>query len=300
MPLLSSRIRLSLAYGLPRVYRRILARIHLSPVGPKEVLDLTLVMFGGREHLPLIRESLASLQAHWAGSPRLHLVSDGSLDASSAAEIISWWPAPARLSDWSAVAEDIAARGEVGRLLARFARREVMGRKLVSIVAGAASGPTLYTDADVLWFDDLQRLGGLDWRDGKPAALKVSQDTQRSYDDRLVPEALPGLADGPALCAGFLMAEGDLLEACELQQVLEFAAREGVGVSEQTIVAEMARQLGGSSWPLSLVESRFDDRYRVTPSFPKARWVARHYLAPARHLFWHDAFHLRLGLARSR
>ena len=290
-----ARLRRSLAYRLPRLYARLLDTFPPRPRPPKPPHPATLVTFTGPEGLALLRESLASLYAAWPRLPPVRVVSDGRLGAAEAQHVLAWWPGPLEVVSWREELESLG--GHYDPSLLRFAEREVMGRKLAAILAGARRGPILYCDTDVLWFRDPARLDELLDPTGPPL-LVPSLDMEREYDDRLVPGRLAELASSPPACAGFLFARGDLLAACPMDETLAFAAERGVGRTEQTIVAELARRTGDRRWPEEEVACTAGDRFSLAPTFRGRPWTARHYVAPARHLFWTDALALRLGRRR--
>jgi hypothetical protein len=289
---LLSRSRHSLAYRSGALYRRLLERLPGPVTGDKPALPLTFLTFGGAGHRLMLRECLASLGRSWPRLPRIRAVSDGSLDPAVVARDLAGWGGPFEVLSW----QDLAARLAAPRFasLVRFAERDAMGRKLAAIVASALEAPTLYCDVDVLWFRAPPTLEALV---GVPGTkLAVSPDYQPMYDPALVPGRLPELARPPFYCAGLLYAEGDFLAACEVADLLGHAAERGISVTEQTILAEADRQLGGRSWPADEIALCDHDRFTLGPSFRGRPWAARHYVGAVRHIFWRDALALRSGV----
>ena len=281
----------SLAFRSGPVHRRLLRLLPRPRARPRPTLPLTLLTFGGAAHLEMLTEMLFSLQATWPALPCVRVACDSSLAPAAVRSALTWWQGPLEAVSW----RDLAPAGGEGDrgALARFAEREPMGRKLAAVVASAAAGPTVYCDVDVLWFRLPERLEPLLGAGG--TRLVMSQDYQPAYDPFLVPDRLSALAAPPFFCAGFLFATGDLLGACELGELLEYAARSGFGLTEQTILAEANRQLGGEHWTLEEVCLDCADRFSLGPSFLGRRWAARHYVGSVRHIFWRDALALRLG-----
>lgn len=285
-----SRLRRSLAFRLPRLYRGYLELRRPGRLAARPGLPLTLLYFTGRDQLSLLRESLLSVHRAWPRLPELAVVSDGTLERADVEAFLPWWPGSLTAYDWR---ELLPNRPEgPDELLARFAGREVMGRKLSAIVALARRGPVLYSDTDVLWFRYPRWLEPLLESEDRPT-LVVSRDTVRSYDDRLVPDRLPRLAEPPYLCAGLLFARGDVLRDSELEPILAFAAEGGVARTEQTLIAAAARRLGRESLPEDEVTAQIHDRFSLRPTFRHRPWAARHYVITVRHLFWLDALALR-------
>lgn len=288
---LLTRVHGALAYRSGALYRRLLERLPAPEMAAKPELPLTFLTFGGAGHRLMLRECLASLGSSWPRLPRVRVVSDGSLDPAAAARDLAWWKGPLEVVDW----RHLAARLGEPRFAAlrRFAERDAMGRKMLAIVATALQAPTLYCDVDVLWLRPPATLETLLAAPG--AKLALSPDPYPAYDAALVPGRLPHLAEPPYYCAGLLYAEGDFLAACEVEDLLRHAAERGIGVTEQTILAEAGRQLGARSWPADEIALWDGDRATLLPSFRGRPWAARHYVGAVRHLFWRDALALRAG-----
>jgi hypothetical protein len=288
---LLSRVHDSLAYRSGPVYRRLLERLPAPRGEAKPELPLTFLTFGGAGHRLMLTECLASLACSWPRLPRARVVSDGSLDPAAAARGLSWWRGPLEVMGW----RDLAARLDEPRFAAllRFAERDAMGRKMLAIVASALEAPTLYCDVDILWLRFPPTLERMLAAPGPQLAL--SPDYQPMYDPALVPGRLPELAQPPYFCAGLLYAVGDFLAACDVADLLLHAAERGIGVTEQTILAEAGRQLGGAGWPADEIALSEEGRTSLGPSFRGRPWSARHYVGGVRHLFWRDALALRAG-----
>lgn len=287
------RIRNSAAYRSSALYRRALERLPSPRMVEKPSLPLTFLTFGGAAHRPMLRECITSLHRAWPSLPKVRVVSDGSLDLARAAREFDWWPEPIEVLDW----RELTARliDPAFASLVRFAERDAMGRKMAAIVVSALEAPTLYCDVDVLWFRFPESLRSL--LAGSGTKLRMSADCRPMYDPALVPGRLPHLASPPYYCAGFLFAVGDFLAACEVAELLDYAADRGIGVTEQTILAEANRQLGGETWPTDEIVLWEEDRFSLGPSFRGRPWSARHYVGSVRHIFWRDALALRAGWA---
>lgn len=293
-PILDSlrRVRDSVAYRSTFGYRWLLAFLPTPRCEKKEGLPLTFLTFGGAAHRPMLRECLLSLERAWPRLPRVRVVSDGSLDPEWIRRDLKGWKGNLEVLSW----RDLTARLDAPRFaaLVRFAERDAMGRKMSAVVASALEGPTLYCDVDILWFRYPATLAALLAAPGTKLAL--SNDCRPSYDQDLVPSRLPELATPPYFCAGLLFAEGDFLASCAVSDLLDHAAERGIGVTEQTILAEADRQLGGRSWPETEIALFEKDRTSLAPSFRGQPWAARHYVGAVRHIFWRDALALRAGL----
>lgn len=287
------RIRNSLAYRSSALYRGALELLPSPRAAAKPDLPLTFLTFGGAAHRLMLRECIASLYSAWPQLPRVRVVSDGSLDLARTARDLGWWPGSLEAVDWRDLAGCLS--GPEFDSLLRFAERDAMGRKLAAIVASTLEAPTLYCDVDILWFRLPETLRSLLAAPG--TKLLMSPDCRPMYDPTLVPGRLPHLDSPPYYCAGLLFAEGDFLAACDVADLLAHAAEQGIGVTEQTILAEADRQLGGETWPAEEIALREEDRFSLGPSFRGRQWAARHYVGAVRHIFWRDALALRAGIA---
>ena len=286
-----TRLLDSLAYRSGALCRRLLERLPAPETEAKPEIPVTFLTFGGAGHRLMLRECLASLERSWPRLPRVRVVSDGSLDPEAMMRELAWWKGPLEVVVW----RDLAARLEAPRFAAlrSFAERDAMGRKMLAIVASALEGPTLYCDVDILWLRPPATLEAFLAAPG--TKLVLSPDPYAAYDAALVPGLLPHLGQPPYYCAGLLYAEGDFLAACEVDDLLRHAAERGIGVTEQTILAEAGHQLGARSWPADEIALWDGDRLSLLPSFRGRPWAARHYVGAVRHLFWRDALALRAG-----
>jgi hypothetical protein len=289
---LPRRLRDSAAYRSAFVYRSLLRLLPRPATASRLEIDLTFLTFGGAGHRLMLEQCLFSLHRAWPALPRVRIVSDGSLDLEQARSALSWWPGPWELLGWRDLVPGLLDRGHGS--LVRFAERDAMGRKMAAIVAGAAGGAVLYCDVDVLWFRFPPTLDRLLAAAGP--SLAMSSDPYPAYDPALVPGRLPELAAPPHFCAGVLFARGDFLAACRVEPLLADAAERGIGLSEQTILAEADRQLGGDRWPEGEIFLGERDRFSLAPSYRHRPWAARHYVGQVRHLFWRDALALRAGI----
>ncbi len=292
------RIKASLAYRSSGFWRAVADRWPIRPLVAKPALDLNILTFGGAVHLGMIREMLYSLARTWPALPRVTVATDGTLSPAAAAKALSWWSDPApRVVDWRDLVAPLRDADERFRNLLRFAERDAMGRKMASVATLALDGDVLYADCDVLWLGVPPSLAT--FRAGAGPRLAMSTDIAPGYDPALVPEICPELAQPPHFCAGFLYGRGDFIAAAGVSDLMAFAAERGIGRTEQTILAEAARRLGGERFPLSEVALFEGDRFTLGPSIRGAAWVARHYVGQVRHLFWRDAVALRFGRDRS-
>jgi hypothetical protein len=240
----------------------------------------------GEAHLGMLQECLLSLYHAWSRLPRLQVVSDGSMTKRELTQALSWWPGDKSVLPW----EDIVAyhRRRDRGALARFAKQSVIGRKLASVLQFGEQRPTLYCDADILWFAEptLPKGDG-----GDSPSLILLEDYQPSYDENLsLSENLP---DTPFLNTGLVYLSGNLCHSAGLRSLVQQASVESNHFTEQTILAIASRRIGGQTWPADRYICDTRRERTPGPSFVGKDWVARHYVGGLRHLFWQDALMLR-------
>lgn len=285
------RLRRSLPYRLGGVLRRVVPRLPKARVADKPVDDgLTYLTFGGAAHVDMLAESVYSLARSWPALPHLVVAWDGGEPPPRLAKELSFWQGSWEVRPWPQVRALLNPDSD--RSLVRFGEREAMARKMAAVVTCARRRPTLYSDVDMLWFRQPASLA--DWRRLSGPVLAMSRDFQPSYDGRLLAAEAHVLGDEPYFCAGLLYAAGDVLAAAGAGGMLDFAAEAGVGVTEQTIFAEVCRRLGGRCLPLTEIALEDSDRMVLGATFRGRPWAARHYIGQVRHHFWRDALALRV------
>lgn len=255
-----------------RAYTALLPALVRRRVAAPRAIDVDVVAFSCERDLP---EQVASMRSflRWAGRPREYLVvSDGTHTDASRALLARVDPC-VRVADWTEVARrDLPAR------VADYAARSPMGKKLALELSLPRSGPTLYADADVLFFAGARELAGLD------AGARYLRDcaTGLEYmDPRLVAD---GEGRDPVNGGFFALAERpDWSEA-----LARLARLRGAPAfhTEQTLLhltlsAAGARPLDAGRYVLSV-----DDlsAYRDLHAGPAI--ALRHYTTPVRHKFW--------------
>jgi hypothetical protein len=281
------------AFRTRTVYRIILKVLPKPRTPPKPEQDLTFVSMCGGKYLGLLQECLLSLYDAWPILPKLHIVSDGTVNIPELQKALGWWPGTKTFSLWE---ESVAYHSERGRKsIVEFAQNNIMGKKLAVILKAGEQGPTLWCDSDILWFKEFPSIPNHDGASTLPF-LKISEDCQPSYDPLLIEHGLKHLNCPPYRNAGLIYTRGELLKHCNLQPLLDLAAEKPCNDAEQTIFAEANYQLNSGIWLRDEIACFFDDREVALPRYEGKNWVARHYIGPVRHLFWRDAFLLRLGL----
>jgi hypothetical protein len=240
--------------------------------------------------------SLASLAACAKRWPKIEMCVDESV---SPAEVKRFYEAHGvSVEVWTPadIIERMTANGET--VLRRFAEAFFWGRKTAFTFGTRENVPILYTDLDVLWFQDPWEgleLGGV-------ASLLASEDKYFSYNKDFLPLLTPEhralLLSRPAHCAGvYAVAPGFKLP----DEVLHYISAklavappgycyEDTCAIEQTCLG-LAAKLSGRGIPWESLPSCPDESL-WQPAFHQRKWVAAHYAGPTRRQFWRDAWSL--------
>lgn len=287
-----NRIKNSLAFRSTILYRKILNVSPIPILPPKPDLSVVFLTLCGAYHLRLLCYNLYSLYLSWPKLPCLRLISDGTVSLNEMAIALKWWPGKKDFLNWEDIVAYYCDKGQID--LVNFAERSVVGKKLACLLHAGELVPTLWCDADILWFRMLPDLKELLVR--PPCVLKVSEDCEMSYDHNLLNSTLNYLKGLPFINTGLVFLYGDLLKQCELSALFKFAAKSSNHFTEQTILAHAAYSLGAEFWPMSDVWCSVQDMFSLFPTYVGQSYAARHYIATVRHLFWRDALALRLGV----
>ena len=285
---------LNFSVRLGEIAQTILSRWPIPPQPLKPVANFCCLMVSDRGHWLMLRESLFSLYRAWNSLPTIIVVSDSSWTANQFAEVFAWWPTPITVLTRTEICQAVSNAGLPE--LADYAQQSAYGLKLAAIVTQARKQPTVFLDADILWFrDPVLLLGDVAlWR--KPRALLETNCHQRQ---QMALRYCPQVLQSPFVNSGIVALHGELM-APELLRVMAQDALPNAQDSscEQTIIAT-AIKLGGEFFPgkLSLVE--FDDVHRFrSRNMIDEGYYSRHYVNWMRHLLYRDALRLRLRPVR--
>jgi hypothetical protein len=234
---------------------------------------LAVVSFSGERDVAEQAASIRSFLAH-VGEPALWtVVSDGSHSPHSRMLLSGLHACVAVLG------LDDAVGGRADPHVLRYARRHPMGKKLALELSMPVERPTLYVDADVLFFAGGRELAELvEGGDGRPRYL---QDCGPYFDRRLLAS---GEAGHPVNGGAFLLWRPlDWQPALARLRRLRGAAG---FFTEQTLLhlamhASAARPFDAERY----VVSRRDE-HSPADAYAGRRIVLRHYTTPVRHKFW--------------
>jgi hypothetical protein len=293
--LLNPFSRMDVSVRLGQLALNILSRWSIKPLPPKPESGMCYLTIGSRTHWLMLRESMFSLYRSWKKLPTITVVSDGSWSAADFFPVFSWWPAKINVLSREHIIAQAHAAGE-GEL-AQYAEASAWGLKVASIVLLARREPVLFVDADILWFADPADLLGPSDFWARPRGVRESNCYQhRDMALRFCPKVL----EPPFVNGSILALHGEFLPAEILRAMVnEALADPKDGSFEQTIIAT-AVKLRGEFFPEKLVLVEFDDVDRLrSRDMQDEEYYSRHYVNWMRHLFYRDAFKLRLQLSHT-
>jgi hypothetical protein len=283
---------LNVSVRLGEIAQTILSRWPIPAQPAKPLANFCYLTVSDRRHWLMLREGLYSVHRSWNSLPEITVVSDGSWTANAFAEVFAWLPTPITVLTRTEICQAASSAGFSE--LADYAQQSPYGLKLAAIVTQAKKRPTIFVDADILWFSDPALLLGdpVSW--DKPRALQESNCHQRR---EMAMRHCAQVLQPPFVNSGIVALHGDLMTPALLRGMVQDALGDPQDSScEQTIIAS-AVKLGGEVFPekLSLVE--FDDVHRFSPrNMNSEGYHSRHYVNWMRHLLYRDALKLRLHL----
>ena len=281
---------MNLSVRLGQLALNILSRWPIKPLPPKPEAGVNYLTIAGRTHWLILRESLFSLYRSWKKLPTITVVSDGSWSSADFYPVFSWWPGKINILSREQIIAQADAAGE--RELAQYAEASGWGLKLASIVLLARREPVLFVDADILWFKDPADLLGPSEFWARPRGVREPDCYQHS---EMALRFCPEVMEPPFINGGIVALHGEFLPAEILRAMVHQALADPTdGAFEQTIIAS-AVHMGAGLLPGKINLVAFDDIHRFCHRNMKSEgYYSRHYVNWMRHLFYRDAFNLRL------
>lgn len=281
-----NRLKASLAYRLPVLYKFLLSYKHMQPDKPKPDADVQVLMMTGRNHLLMTTLAIASIARNWAALPVLIISTDGSISRQQVLKKLAFWPGRLQVYDW----EDTVHFHQTHKhaALLRYAEAHHFGKKMALILRFAAQFPVLWLDSDLLFFNDFNPYIP---ETGSNFACGGSEDFQRAYHQAVLDSLGTALPDDYRFNAGIILASGDhIYERFNLEELLNRIYPAYDFLTEQTIFAYIAQQSLQVLWPETVIRSFHGDSQQIK-AMNINNTVARHYTSNVRHLFWRDAFY---------
>jgi len=258
-----------------RLYQASLPATILRRIHPPAELPLHVYTYSNEAMLPEQVRSIRSL-LRYAGRPQsLTVVSDGSHPASSIELLQKIDP----IVKVKAAKEFQPA--DLPRKFHEYVSSHPGGKQLGLIMSLPRSGPTLYLDADVLFFPGAADLTA-EVQPNRAPALYLPDYHERSTDPRVLHQ--PNENRNPVNC-GFLLLFQKLDWSLCLERFLELEGAPDY-FTNQTLIhlvmhANRAQPLDPQRYVLQL-----DDQCLYRDCYAEPRIALRHYVNPVRHKFW--------------
>lgn len=262
-----------------RVYEALLPVLAPRPVRVPREVAWRAYAFSSQRDLPEQVASLRSFLRHVGRPAAFTVVSDGSHSAAARA-LLRRVDRCVEVTDWDAV-----VRPDLPEALAAFAATSAMGKKLAVELSLPVERPTLYLDADVLFFAGARDLAALA-RDGAPAG-RYLPDHEPYLDD--------GLLDGPherrdPLNAGFFALYRPLDWTVALERLARLP-RTPTFHGEQTLLHLALHRSGGVPLDPARYVLSVEDLHAYRDRYAGPAIALRHYTTPVRHKLWGSLWH---------
>lgn len=280
------KIQGSLAYRLPAIYRQLLRFKNIKPIASKKGSDITILSMTGKHFINMTRLSLESIAKTWSSIPNLIITSDETISIEQIKKNLAFWPGELKVESWEETATYHRKKNRMALL--QYGDAHPFGKKLAIILRHAETGPVIWIDSDILFFNDFtpfipQPVTGF--------ACGGTEDFTAAYHEAVVKKFNCNLYELYQFNAGLLYVSGqNIYEDFKLEDVLETIHPEYDFCTEQTIFAYIASKSIGILWPATCIKNFNTDNQQVSPMPVDNDTIARHYTSNIRHLFWRDAF----------
>ncbi len=257
------------ANAIRRVYRYGLESVVDAPLEPRGKSDLSVYTFSHERHVPEQVASLRSLIRHHGVPRRVTVVSDGTHTPESRRLIERVHPVVSLVDHREVTSSDLP------KPIADFIASNRIGAKLAMEWSIDIDGPTLYSDADVLFFP---RMPELPLNDGDRPRFLQDFDT-RFLDARMLEddgERVPPTNSGLQLL--FRRLDWDeALARFEAAVDPRSLVPERYGNTEQTVVHLAMRASGGTPLPRNEFVLEVDDEHDWRDRYGGDGIALRHY-----------------------
>lgn len=247
------------------------------------VENYTLLTLCGKSHIDMLYQSLASIFNNWDLIPEILVYTDGSLSRASMEKRLAPFLSIVKIKTYE-------PDNNLNENLTVLSQKHVLGKKLMLIAKHALEKRTIWFDTDMLWF---KQLNFEEEFKNYSYFLKTSTDYQPAYSKNIYNSTLK---EAPFVNTGLVLAFGNILSFEGSNELLKKASENPDHFTEQTILA-IAIKLGNKeTFSLDKIACVYTDRQTLAPTYRNKNWISRHYVGSVRHLFWRDAFFLRVGI----
>ncbi len=281
------KIKNSLAFRLPLLYKALLNTKKIKKAQAKEALGATVITMTGKKIITMTRCSILSIARSWERLPRLIVVSDGTITAREIEEKLAFWQGELIVHGWEHTANYHLVKKR--DKLIKYAGEHVLGKKMAVILHHAEIYPITWFDSDILFFSDFSAMLPPD----SPTEFVCggSADHWPTYDPRVLKHYNNDLYKVYQFSSGLLYIYGEeLYERFGIDDLLPELNNYVDFFTEQTIFAHIASKSLGILWGLDIIKNFNDDSQSLKP-MQVNNVIGRHYTTNVRHLFWRDAFY---------
>ncbi len=255
----------------------------------KNTSPFKLVFFCGKNGINYLNASLVSVQKKWDSIPELMIVTDGTPADLIRQKLIDW-PREVEIIVWTEAYDYY--KNQNNDALAEYGKKELWGKKFISILYCASKYPCLYSDTDILWFSTPK----LSLPDTSPI-LKMTVDIEYCYSDIMLKELDINLrSTHPALNAGLIYAHGNFTSFPKWADMCQYLATKPDDRTEQTGFAILNSFFNPSNYfTLNEVLIKIDDEFSLkNTSSSYKNILARHYVNVKFTTFWRDFVYMMI------
>ncbi len=270
------------------VYTKAINNIVNFPLTPEKKANINVYAFSCERDLAIQVANIRSF-IRYVGIPNKFIViSDGSYSSSSR-NILRQINGCVDVIEWQdLVIGDIPK--PISNYVVDYPHRAIMAfwRRLAVLTSISIDKPTIYTDADILFFPGAKEIVNL--CDSNDSYSWYLPDCLPSLDERII---LHDHEKFNPVNAGFFIVKQQINWEEPLERVAQLVD-EPVYFTEQTVVHlamhnNQAKPLDKTKFILSV-----DDQFQYLENFDKRKIALRHYVNDVRHKFW-----LSLGISGS-
>ena len=291
-----NKFKNSFAFRSASAYKFLLTIFPILSKPKKAETELRLLTLTGKNQLNLFQECLFSIYKNSDKLPKVIIVTDGSIKKSEILSKLKWYNNSLEIVEKE---ECIKYHSEnENPELSSYASKSAFGLKLAAIVQCLENKEILFCDTDVLWYKNILDVTEKNKKQNPTETsfdIKMTVDYQMCYDSNILQKFFPALINPPYYNSGVLYVRGDIFNKFDMKAIINEAVFQSNHFTEQTILAGINFQTCKNVWDKNEIVAFQHDSLSIKPTYVEKKWLARHYVGPVRHLFWRDAFFLRIG-----
>ena len=252
-------------------------------IDQKKENDFVYTTICSKKSFDMVFASLFSLYKNSSVLPKkIYLVSDGSWNNKDGSNYFKKYKLPIHFLSWN---ECASYYEEKCTELLTWAKKQIWGKKMASILFLSESEKVLFADPDVLWFNDVLKKEELE-----NAVFKVSVDNSINYDQNCIKACkLDILNSREAVNCGVVLFKGGLsILNLEARACIKYESDSPGNFAEQTVFAALDLK-HNNRWKINEITSEIDDLFNYMPFKKNIRYkgmIARHYLYALKGIYW--------------